>query len=153
MKFADFEATARRAYDEIPDRFKQGIDELIVSRDAIKHPELADIYTLGHCLTEAGALAGVDTLEGYTDWMKGLFTPVPDGHYELRAFAVDDERSSVTAFAVFHGTHTAEGGPVPPTGKSVAADYVYVMEFDDGRIRHMTKIWNDGISLQQLGWM
>jgi predicted ester cyclase len=102
---------------------------------------------------QAGALAGVDTLEGYTDWMKGLFTPVPDGHYELRAFAVDDERSSVTAFAVFHGTHTAEGGPVPPTGKSVAADYVYVMEFDDGRIRHMTKIWNDGISLQQLGWM
>jgi predicted ester cyclase len=101
----------------------------------------------------AGALAGVVTLEGYTDWMKGLFTPVPDGHYELRAFAVDDERSSVTAFAVFHGTHTAEGGPVPPTGKSVAADYVYVMEFDDGRIRHMTKIWNDGISLQQLGWM
>jgi len=27
------------------------------------------------------------------------------------------------------------------------------MEFDGDRIRHMTKIWNDGISLAQLGWM
>ncbi|NIP14982.1 MAG: nuclear transport factor 2 family protein, partial [Pseudomonadales bacterium] len=46
-----------------------------------------------------------------------------------------------------------EGGPVPPTGKSIAADYVYVMDFDGDRIRHMTKIWNDAVSLQQLGWM
>jgi predicted ester cyclase len=101
---------------------------------------------------QAGALAGIDSLEGYTEWMKGLLTPVPDGHYELRSFAVDDERNNVTAYGVFRGTHSGEGGPVPPTGKQVEADYVYVMEFDSGRIRHMTKIWNDGISLQQLGW-
>ncbi len=102
---------------------------------------------------QAGALADVDTLEGYTEWMKGLLTPVPDGRYELRAFAVDEDRNNVSAFAVFHGTHTGEGGPVPPTGKSIAADYVYVMDFDGDRIRHMTKIWNDAVSLQQLGWM
>ena len=102
---------------------------------------------------QAGALDGVDTVEAYTEWMKGLFTPVPDGSYDLRSFAVDDERNNVSAFAVFRGTHTGEGGPVPPTGQSVAADYVYVMEFDGDRIRHMTKIWNDAASLQQLGWM
>lgn len=102
---------------------------------------------------QAGALADVDTVESYTEWMKGLLTPVPDGRYELRSFAVDEDRNNVTAFAVFHGTHTGEGGPVPPTGKSVAADYVYVMDFDGDRIRHMTKVWNDSISLQQLGWM
>ena len=50
---------------------------------------------------QAGALASVTTLEGYTDWMKGLFTPVPDGSYELRSFAVDDGRNSVLAYAVF----------------------------------------------------
>ena len=59
----------------------------------------------------------------------------------------------VAAYGVFRGTHTGEGGPVPPTGKKVEADYVYVMDFDGDRIRHMTKIWNDGISLKQLGWM
>jgi predicted ester cyclase len=101
---------------------------------------------------QAGALADISTLEGYTEWMKGLLTPVPNGRYELRFFAEDEERKCVAAYAVFHGTHTGPGGPVDPTGKSVAADYVYAMQFEDGRIRHMTKIWNDTISLQQLGW-
>jgi predicted ester cyclase len=101
---------------------------------------------------QADALADISTLEGYTDWMKGLLTPVPDGHYELKGFAADDERNTVMAFAVFHGTQTGEGGPVPPTGNVVAADYVYSMKFDGGKIRHMTKIWNDVISLRQLGW-
>lgn len=101
---------------------------------------------------QAGALADVNTLEAYTEWMKHLFTPVPDGRYELRSFAVDDARSSVMAYGIFRGTHTGEGGPVPPTGKSVESDYVYVMEFDGDRIRHMTKIWNDGFALKQAGW-
>ncbi len=101
---------------------------------------------------QAGALAEVTTLEGYTEWMKGLLTPVPDGRYELKAFAADEERRTVLAFAVFHGTQTGEGGPVPPTGKTVAAEYVYSMNFDGGTISHRTKIWNDGHSLQQLGW-
>ena len=102
---------------------------------------------------QTGALAGVETLEAYTEWMKGLFTPVPDGRYELRAFAVDEGRNTAVAYAVFRGTHSGAGGPVPPSGKQVEADYVYVMKFEGDRIRHMTKIWNDGISLKQLGWM
>lgn len=102
---------------------------------------------------QADALADVGTLEAYTEWMKGLFTPVPNGSYELRSFAVDDERQNVAAFGVFRGTHTGEGGPVPPTGKSVEAEYVYVMEFDGDKIRHVTKIWNDAFTLRQAGWM
>ena len=102
--------------------------------------------------TQAGALADVETLEGYTEWMKGLFTPVPDGRYELKFFALDEERNCVGAFAVFHGTQTGPGGPGEPTGNTVAADYVYAMQFDGDRIQHMTKIWNDTISMQQLGW-
>jgi predicted ester cyclase len=101
---------------------------------------------------QTGALAGVDTLRAYTEWMKGLLGPVPDGRYELRSYAVDEERRNVAAYGVFRGTHTGEGGPVPPTKKRVEADYVYVMQFDGDKIRHMTKIWNDTISLKQLGW-
>ena len=101
---------------------------------------------------QADALAGVDTLEGYTDWMKGLLTPIPDGRYEVRSFAVDENRKNVAAYGVFRGTHTGEGGPLPPTGKQIEADYVYVMQFDGDKIRHMTKIWNDGI-IKQLGWV
>ncbi len=102
--------------------------------------------------SQAEPLAEITSLEGYAEWMKGLLGPIPDGRYELKAFATDPERNSVSAFAVFHGTHTADGGPVPPTNKSVQSDYVYVMEFDGDKIRHMTKIWNAGWALREVGW-
>ena len=68
-----------------------------------------------YCTTDAsfscqsGALADALTLEAYAEWMKGLLTPIPDGRYELKGFAADDDRSIVLAFAVFHGTQTGEG--------------------------------------------
>jgi predicted ester cyclase len=102
--------------------------------------------------SQTGALAGISTLKDYCEWMKNLFTPIPNGHYELRFFGVDETRSTVAAYAVFHGTQTGPGGPGAPTGKDIAADYVYVMKFAGARIQGMTKIWNDTISLQQLGW-
>ena len=101
---------------------------------------------------QADALQGIDTVEGYTEWMKGLLTPLPDGQAEVRSFAVDDSRKNVVAYGIFRGTNTGPGGPNPPTGKSAEADYVYVMDFDGDKIRHMTKIWNDVATLQQLGW-
>ena len=102
---------------------------------------------------QADALAGVDTVEAYTESRKGLLTPVADGRYEVRSFGVDEDRNNVTAYAIFRGTHTNDGGPVPPTGKEVEADYVYIMEFEGQQIRHMTKVWNNVVSLKQLGWM
>lgn len=100
---------------------------------------------------QADALADVTTVEAYCDWMKGLFGPVPDGNYELKAMSLDEERNVVTAFAVFHGTNTVDG-PVPATNKTVAGDYVYAMYFDDNKVSQLIKIWNDGHSLKQLGW-
>jgi predicted ester cyclase len=101
---------------------------------------------------QAAALTGVDTLQAYTDWMKGFFTLAPDARYEVKAFAVDEGRNKAIAYAVFFGTHTGEGGPLPPTGKKTESDYVYVMEFVGDCVSHMTKIWNDGYALKQLGW-
>jgi predicted ester cyclase len=102
---------------------------------------------------QAEPLADVRSLQQYTEWMKGLMTIIPDGRYEIKSFATDDERKNVCAYGVFSGTHTGQGGPCPPTGKSVASDYVYVMEFDGARIKHMTKIWNAGVAMKELGWV
>jgi predicted ester cyclase len=102
--------------------------------------------------SQTTVLAEISTLDAYCDWMQGMFTPVPDAHYELKFIAADESNNSVATFAVFHGTQTGEGGPVPPTGNTIAADYVYHMIFEGDRIKHMTKIWNDTISLQELGW-
>jgi predicted ester cyclase len=101
---------------------------------------------------QADALAETTTLAAYTEWMKGLLGPIPDGRYDLKAFAADPERGTVVAAAVFHGIQTGEGGPVPPTGKTVASDYVYVIAFDGEKISHMTKVWNDLHALRALGW-
>jgi hypothetical protein len=34
----------------------------------------------------------------------------------------------------------------------LSTDYVYVIEFDGDKIRRMTKIWNAGWALRQVGW-
>jgi predicted ester cyclase len=102
---------------------------------------------------QAEPLLEIKTLEGYTNWMKGLMTILPDGHYDLKSFATDEERKNVSAYAAFMGTHKGQGGPVPPTGKSVRTDYVYVMKFEGDKIKHMTKIWHAGLAMKQLGWV
>lgn len=71
---------------------------------------------------QADALNGVKTVEAYTDWMKGMYSPIPDASYEVRSLAVDEKRNNVSAFGVFRGTNTGPG-PVPPTGKRLEADY------------------------------
>lgn len=101
---------------------------------------------------QAEPLLGMKTLAEYTDWMKGIFSVLPDARYHVKSFATDSFRNNVAAYGVFHGTHTGEGGPVPATGRQMSTDYVYVMQFEDGKITHMTKIWNAGLALKELGW-
>ena len=102
---------------------------------------------------QVGALADVRTLQQYADWMKGLLVILPDARYEVKSFTTDEERKNVCAYAVFSGTHTGPGGPCAPTGKNLKnSDYVYVMDFEGDKIRHMTKIWPDAWALKELGW-
>lgn len=101
---------------------------------------------------QAEPLADVRSLQQYTDWMKGLLMFIPDGRYELKSFATDEEHKNVSAYGIFMGTHTGQGGPCPPTGKSVKTDYVYVMYFDGDKIIHMQKIWHAGLAMKELGW-
>jgi predicted ester cyclase len=84
--------------------------------------------------------------------MKGIMTVLPGASYEVKSFATDSERNNVSAYGIFRAKHTGEGGPVPPTGRSTSTDYVYVMQFEGNRIVHMTKIWNAGLALKDLGW-
>jgi ketosteroid isomerase-like protein len=100
---------------------------------------------------QAEPLADITTLQQYADWMQGILTVLTDGRYEVTAFATDPERRAVCACAVFIGTHLA-GGPCPPTGRTTRTDYVYLMRFADDRIVHMTKVWNAGFALKELGW-
>jgi len=101
---------------------------------------------------QAEPLLEMKTLAQYTEWMKGLMTILPNGRYELKSFATDTVRNNVAAYGIFHATHTGPGGPVPATGRSTSADYVYVMQFAGDRIVHMTKIWHAALTMKDLGW-
>jgi predicted ester cyclase len=91
-------------------------------------------------VSQAEPLVGVHTLKDYAHWMKGLLTFMPNGRYVVKSFALDEARQNVSAFGVFSATHTGDGGPCPPTGKSTVTDHVYVMQFTGDKISHMTKI-------------
>ena len=101
---------------------------------------------------QAEPLIDMTTLQEYVEWTKDLMQVLPDGHYDLVSFASDEIRRTVMVYAVFHGTHTGKGGPVPPTGRSVRSDYVYVMQFEGDKICHLTKIWHSGLAMKELGW-
>ena len=111
------------------------------------------LHAQRHVFRTGRTLLDVKTLQQYTDWMKGMMTVFPDARYEVKSFATDAVRNNVAAYAVFHATHTGAGGPVPPTGRSTSTDYVYVMQFEDDKIVHMTKIWHAGLALKELGWL
>ena len=83
--------------------------------------------------------------------MKGLLTFMPDGRYVVKSFSTSYDRLSVWADGVCSAIHTGQGGPCPRMGKSLTSDYVKAMEFDGDKIRHMTKIWNAGWAMKELG--
>ncbi len=101
---------------------------------------------------QAEPVADLTSLAAYTEWMHDLFSAMPDARYDLRALALDPDRPIVIAFAAFIGTHSGDGGPVPPTGRRTESDYAYVMRFTGDRISHLTKVWNAGWAMRELGW-
>ncbi len=52
MKYAAFRAAAERAFEEIPEQYKAGIDGLVVSREAVPRREHEGVFTMGECSTE-----------------------------------------------------------------------------------------------------
>lgn len=51
--------------------------------------------------SQAKPLAEMQTVNEYADWMKGLLAIIPDGSYEVKAFATDNERGSVSAYVSY----------------------------------------------------
>lgn len=99
-------------------------------------------------------IADMDSIEAYAEWMKGFGTVTAAGAtYTLHASAWDEENRTAIFFATYHATHTGEGGPVPPTGKSTNSDYVYAVTMnEDDKVSSMVKTWNAPWALRELGW-
>ena len=100
-------------------------------------------------------LVDINTVEAYAEWMHGFGTvTAPGATYELHTSSFDEESRTAVFFATYHAKHTGEGGPVPPTNKSVDSHYVYAVTMDDNdKVASMVKIWNAPWALKELGWM
>ena len=53
MDFKAFEREARQVFEEIPERYRDGVDGLTIHRRALRHPRFDGIYTIGECVTES----------------------------------------------------------------------------------------------------
>jgi hypothetical protein len=52
VKRGAFRKLAGRMWDEIPAAAREGVEALTVVDEALPHPEFADVYTLGECVTD-----------------------------------------------------------------------------------------------------
>lgn len=52
MRLAEFERRAREIFEEIPAAYREGVDGIVVEEEALPHPSLPDVYTLGECRSE-----------------------------------------------------------------------------------------------------
>ncbi|MHC4910554.1 MAG: hypothetical protein ACYTF9_12625 [Planctomycetota bacterium] len=103
---------------------------------------------------QAEPLAEVETVEGYAEWMAGVPVWMPDARYDLQTSAWDADSRAAMFFATFHGHHTGEGGPVPPTNREMRSHYVFVIFMNgDNRVERICKTWNAAWAMKQLGWV
>lgn len=100
-------------------------------------------------------LVEVTTVEAYCNWMSGIANVIaPGSSYDLHASCYDETTRTALFFATFHGKHTGEGGPVPPTNKETHTDYVYALTISaDDKVERMVKVWNAPWAMRELGWM
>ncbi len=102
---------------------------------------------------EGELFADIHTLEAYAAFLASAFTPVPDFRHEVLSVGVDQRQQRVLIHYLIRGTHTGEGFPVPPTGKSMESRCVLILHFQNERIRHAAKVWNDHEMMKQVGWV
>lgn len=109
----------------------------------------------GKFSAQSEPLTEVTEIKDYVDWMAGLGqVTMPGCSYTIHSSAFDEENNTALFFATFTGTHSGEGGPVPPTNKTTNSEYVYAIKMnDDGLVESMTKIWNASWALREVGWM
>ncbi|WP_242203498.1 hypothetical protein [Aestuariivivens insulae] len=104
---------------------------------------------------QSQALAEVNDIKTYVEWIEGLSNvTMPGSSYNVHSSAYDEENNTAIFFSTFNGTHSGDGGPIPPTNKTTHTDYVYALKMNDqGKVKSMTKIWNAPWALRELGWM
>ncbi|MSR22798.1 MAG: hypothetical protein EXR92_04530 [Gemmatimonadetes bacterium] len=81
MTFEEFGSEAHRLWAEVPAEYKEGIDGIVVRREAEAHEDHDDYYTMGMCFTEPypSGYGGPETTRSFLALYHGSFARVADG--------------------------------------------------------------------------
>jgi hypothetical protein len=133
VNFRDFERAANEVFAAIPERFREGVDGLEVSRSTVPHPTLPDIYTLGECITESyptefggpgevrsivalyyGSFLALSRLDDEWDWDEEIYETIThEVQHHLETLA-DDESLEVLDYVEDQNFARREGQPFDP---------------------------------------
>jgi hypothetical protein len=128
MDFESFSRLAHERFETIPPEFLAGVDGLTVRPEALPHPTLSTVYTLGQCLTESypSDWTGPETLRSVVvlyhgsfralaqegpgfDWEEQLWeTLTHELRHHLESLANEDALEGVD-YALEEAFHRAEG--------------------------------------------
>lgn len=152
MTFEQFERAAHGMWSEIPEEYREGIDGIVVKKEAESHSEHEDYYTLGMCFTEPypSDYGGPETTRSIIALYYGSFRQVAENHedfpweeelwetitHELRhhlEFLADEDALEGLDYAMEQTYRREEGLEFDPwyfeSGPEIAPD-VYRVEYD-----------------------
>ncbi len=152
MNLDAFSRRAHEAFQEIPREFREGVDGLTVRAEALPHPTLPEVYTMGQCLTEAypsdwsgpetlrsvvvlfhGSFLALSRLEDGFDWEGELWeTLTHELRHHLESLASEDALEGVD-YAMDEAFHRTQGDDFDPfyyqSGEEVAPG-IFQVEYD-----------------------
>ncbi len=86
--------------------------------------------------SQAKMLQEIDTLYHYTEWMAEVHKHMTDISFDVKGLAHDKSRDVVLIYGIYRGVITMSETPQP-----FETDYVYLLEFTEGKISHVSKVW------------
>lgn len=135
-------------WEEIPARFREGIDALVVEPEAAPHPDLRGVYTLGECVTDRwpdayggegevrsrivlyhGSFRALAAASGDFDWDDELWETLLHELLHHREYAAAEEGLELYDEAVEQNFRRHVGRPFDP------AFYRAVPAAEDGSVR------------------
>lgn len=133
MTFEEFERRARLVFARVPAEMRVGVDALVVERDAVPDPELADVWLLGECATgewdapldlpdqlrstvilHYGSFAALAELDPEFDWEYEIWETVVHEIRHHRESAAGDDALEEVDYAEAESFARREGRPFDP---------------------------------------
>jgi steroid delta-isomerase-like uncharacterized protein len=102
-----------------------------------------------HRYSQATPEAEITSLDEMIVFVKDWYTAFPDAHMATRLVAAEDDL--VAVWVTFAGTHEAQMGPFPATGKRMESETFAFFRLEEGKIKESWVTWDNLAAFTQLG--